>query len=95
MVDQGAKIYKGTVANRSPGSLGKGAPAKSVTSMKDAAHRRLNSMRASAEPGGGPSGGKKMLAPMNGKHAGSMLKGRPGGVISTFVQENYRPKRKF
>lgn len=73
-----------TVANR--------APKKQELPMKGAIRRRIT--KNQGEPGGGPSGGKKYLAPGNTGRAGSMITPNPKkGAYSTFVNDNFKTKK--
>ena len=86
MADKGSKVYKGNASvNRGNGSL---------TGIRAAAQRRLQGAN-SGQPGGGPFGGKRALAPNNARGAGSMVKNNPhNGVVSTFVTENWSRRKR-
>lgn len=87
MADKGSKVYKGNASvNRGSGGQ--------LTGIRAAAKRRLQGAN-SGQPGGGPSGGKRALAPNNARSAGSMVTNNPhNGVYSTFVRENWSRRKR-
>ncbi len=73
-------------------SVASGDAKKSTLPMKSAIQRRIQ--KNQGEPGGGPVGGKKYLAPMNNKRAGSMITpNKHKGVYSTFVNEKFNQRK--
>lgn len=79
-----------TVANYEPTRTKTGGNGKDLK-MKGAIQRRIASNQPQrANESGYLPGGKTSMAPMNGKGAGTMVTpNRKGGVVSTFIKENF------